>query len=143
MSILVDNSMLADDDEELRARARVPYLSPINVRDVERLAKAGVKIDYLDVKDQLLPDVERDDKFQMRCFPMVDAFWERWRRANDNNARNAIGEMEMFHIYAFEEGDKVIVIASTGKEHVEIVDEKPLYPSDALMAALHLWKQTK
>ncbi len=117
------------------------YRQPLTVSDVERLAKAGVIIKFEDIAAQVMRDAPPpDETFKSRYLPMVDAFWERWRWANNTDL---FRDGETFHLYAFEQGDKVIAIVSDGISHVIIEDEKCLYPSDALMAKLHLWRQAK
>lgn len=119
----------------------------LSVSDVERLAKAGVKIEFSDVRYQIMPD--DDLKPPERLFPHMEplqqSFWERWRRANPQKA-DRFDHLPPFSVYAHETDDKVFVMVGpndTRQEPFLIEDLKHLYPSDALMAKLHLWLQAR
>jgi hypothetical protein len=72
-----------------------------------------------------------------------DSFWQRWYRANPRTW-NSDGAMRPWEIHATEYGDKVYVyVAPTDGEPFILEDSKPLFPSDALMAALHLREKSK
>ena len=110
----------------------------LSVSDVERLAKAGVAITFSDVQYQ----IQRDPEEVVRVASLADSFWERWRRANPPDYRTFGGPT--FGIYASEYGDKVYVyVHPTDSEPFILEDDKHLYPSDALMAKLHLREKSK
>lgn len=113
----------------------------LSISEIERLAKAGVTVNlHGPCIPQSDPYVHQEQKFQSRVYPMIDAFWERWRRANTAAREDGF---ETFGMYAIEVGDKVQALFHEGSRFVVIEDEKILYPSDALMAKVHLWRQTK
>lgn len=118
----------------------------LTVRDIERLAAAGVKIDFKDIATQVTPDLVAPP-------PPVDdltsAFWDRYRR--NQRARHGgnhyfdDGVARLFAVMATEGKDKinVYVAPADGSEPFILQDEKCLYPSDALFAALDLHEATR
>lgn len=121
-----------------------PSGNPLSVDDIERLAKAGVKMEFKDFAHLLC----RDDAFPrsettFQQPPLVQSFWDRWRRANPPSV-SSFGEVMPWGIYATPYGDKVYVFVSpTDAPPFILEDDGFLYPSDALMAKLHLREQTK
>jgi hypothetical protein len=117
----------------------------LTVSDVERLAKAGVKIEFNDVRDQVTQDPNPPIRVMMpepseRPTTLDEAFWQRWHRAHISNAYSYALP---FQIHATEFKDKVYVfVAPTTAEPFVLTDEAPLYPSDKLMAELALWEST-
>lgn len=114
----------------------------LSVSDVERLAKAGVKIEIREVLVQ--PDCT---EVPAPSYPppssLNDSFWQRWQRANPPNPMT-FGMTRPWDIYATEYGDKVYVyVAPPDGEPFILEDSRNLFPSDALMAALHLREKSK
>lgn len=119
----------------------------LSVSDVERLAKAGVHVDFKDIAEQVTPDA-----MSMQPTPpeaahwptnLTDSFWQRWRRARPVS-REHFGMEASFGVYASEYGDKVYVfVQPLACPPFIIEDTKGLYPSDALMAALMLHESIK
>lgn len=123
--------------------ANAPPMVMLTVSDVERLAKAGVKIEFEQIKSQVRPDPPSEDRDKWMRLPLVEAFWERWRRANPPN-HQTFNEVGPWGIYASVFDDTVYVFVSpTDGPPFIIEDQKHLYPSDSLMAALHLREKTK
>lgn len=117
----------------------------LQIHEIERLAKAGVKIEMTQIfptPDQVVAEPWPAHN-QARVYPLIDAFWERWRRANGDSFMSRSGQEAGFGLYAATVGDKVQVFVHSTDRCVLIEDEAPLYPSDALMAKLHLWERSK
>jgi hypothetical protein len=126
-----------------------PGHTPINpiytltVRDVERLAKAGVVINFADIKDQVMPDTDHPPPEAMSVPQSLDdAFWQRWHRAHIKDFHSLYERPYDIHAHAY--GDKVYVfVAPRDREPLIIEDVAQLYPSDALMAKIALLETTK
>lgn len=113
-------------------------ITPLSVTDIERLAKAGVKVEWKDIAAQVQPD------FKQAPLTLVEAFWQRWKRANPGNNLEYYGRVQPWQIFATTYGEKVFVyVAPIDAEPFILEDEKVLYPSDALIAKLHLREHTK
>lgn len=109
----------------------------LSVSDVERLAKAGVKVEWGDIRYQVVPDPE-----PAAPETLTSAFWHRWDRSHP--PRWDSFPTRPYDIYASEYGDKVYVyVQPRDSEPFVLEDDKHLYPSDALMAKLHLREKTK
>lgn len=122
-------------------------MNTLTVSDIERLAKAGVTMSFDDICHQIMPDppeVSQQDVFSHPC-SLVESFWQRWRRANPSNPHSMVFVSPPYVIAsATEYGDKVYVcVAPTDREPFILEDDKHLYPSDSLMAKLHLMERTK
>lgn len=116
-------------------------ITMLTVSDVERLAKAGVKIEFEAIRDQIRPDALMQTYDAPRT--LEDAFWERWRRANIRDDVN-MGRMFPYKINASQHGDKVYVfVAPLDQPPFILEDVSVLYPSDALMAKLALLEKSK
>lgn len=116
------------------------------ISEIERLAKAGVVVDLKDLMNRGL--VQSDFMVmppEPNTFPTLDAaFWDRWKRnmratRPDEYGFGLIG----FQFGAFETNDTVHCCVCDGTKFAVIEDQKALYPSDSLMAAIHLWEKTK
>jgi hypothetical protein len=118
----------------------------LTVGDIERLAKAGVSIKFEDIRQQVIADYPQAMPAERpRYLPLVDAFEDRWYRntkARDNAYRDSYASMP-FEFFAATNGDKVVVLLSDGANHVVLEDPTNLYPSDDLMASIHLWLKAK
>lgn len=118
-----------------------PWPSPVKamltVSDVARLAQAGVKVNFSDISDMVRPDDTKS------LTPLVDAFWQRWHRANPGSPMSLPPERP-WAIAAAPYNDVVYVfVAPFNGVPFILEDEKTLYPSDALIAKLHLWGNSK
>ena len=115
----------------------------LSVSDVERLAKAGVKMDWAEIKYQVRSDQPQRHKLY-DCEPMLRPLIERLRmRSNIKNANEAFpGDYAVvpFNLLSVSVNhEKVYVfVAPHGQPPVILEDDVNLYPSDALMAKLHL-----
>lgn len=119
-------------------------VTTLEIGEIERLAKAGVVVTLTPITPQSDAAPTWPPSAQSRIYPMVDAFWERWRRANPHHGRDySFDNNEDFNLFAIETGGKVQVLVADKDRFVVIEDLTYLYPSDALMAAIHLWRQTK
>lgn len=112
--------------------------TPITVSDIERLAKAGVKIDWADIRSQVTPDPETPP---VTPVALEDAARERF-------IRTPAGQHlydETFHrpeFKAVREGDKVyLFVHFLGKAPQVFMDDWGTYPSDALMAQIYLYME--
>lgn len=128
--------------QPVRAPLPNPWPSPVKqmltVSDVARLAQAGVKINFAEIADMVRPDDTKSTT------PLVDAFWQRWHRANPGNPMMLPPERP-WAIAAAPCNDKVYVFVAPFHGGVPFIleDEKILFPSDTLMAKLHLREHVK
>ena len=119
----------------------------LSVSDVVKLAAAGVKVDLTEIRncidrDENLPSATpgRADVFPAT---LVDAFWERWRRAHSAQPCQHFYESP-YAVYAHEYAGTVYVMVCPHNQQPFVVeDHGPLYPSDALMAKLALYESTQ
>lgn len=131
----------------IQETGRPMYALPVS--DIIKLAAAGVKIEFKDIANQIMPDPVqpqtaepsdglRDYHNRLLVRPIVD----RWRMANQK--RDMEGHAFPFLLSAQQYKEKVYVFVGTGNsEPCILTDEAHLYPSDALMAKLHLLQQTE
>lgn len=114
-------------------------VSTLTVSEVERLAKAGVKVEFKDIAAQVRPDIpESPHLFDNR---LVKPLVERRAASRCNSQDNFISFP--FNAYVTRYGDKFYIFLSTGcHEPCILQDEAHLYPSDALMASIHLLLST-
>lgn len=115
----------------------------LNVAEVECLAKAGVKIELSGpVRVQSVPQVWQTPPVQSGSPEhLVSMARDRWRMSmeakyNDRNLAPTFYNDPL--ISAVRHGDKVYIFARGEGEPEIIVDDVCVYPSDALMAKLHL-----
>lgn len=120
-----------------------PHSTTLTVSDVERLAKAGIKVDLGIV--YTVADVELPPPPPVWPSSLEDAFWQRWRRARPRDEYTLMRvEVAPYLIHAHDYGAKVyIMVCPPDTAPFIIEDESPLYPSDALMAKLALYERTK
>ena len=113
----------------------------LSVTDVERLAKAGVKIDFEQIAAQVSPDLPEKTR-ENYYNELTRFFWERWLRANsDEHSFN----LRPYDIFAQRHNETVYVMVTpppASDKPFIIEDAATLYPSDALMAQLALWQQS-
>lgn len=118
----------------------------LTVRDVERLAKAGVKIEFTQIAEQVIPDPEAPQRMHHNYIApttLVDSFWDRWRRAYPSRA-DEFGRIAPWQIFAHEyDGIVYVLVCPYDEAPFVLQDHAPLYPSDALMASLSLREKTK
>lgn len=114
----------------------------VTVSDIERLAKAGVKMDWTEVRDQVIPDPPRmAPETDMMPRPLADLIWDRYRRTLNNTRQNLM--TAPFQLFAAEHEEKVYVfVAPYGEQPLIIEDERIIFPSDALIAKLALLEKT-
>ena len=154
------NTSQDEYDRHMYAMAHHPDLTPgmgqiirkkqmLTVSDVERLAKAGVVMDYKELRHEIQPDPPKEED-PRRVTPLVDMIHTRIRmatRARDGNSIYAINYQDghtLPEMYAVPFKDKVHVFVATGNQPPLIIeDEAQLFPSDALMAKLALLRETE
>jgi hypothetical protein len=130
---------------------QVPF-SMLCVSDIERLAKAGVKIDL----GTVIPQVDPYGQFAppaMTQPKMEDAIWDRWmqtkRALQTGNGGYGYGDLELsqirpFQLLATQHGDKVFVSVHPTHFKYEpfmLEDDAVIFPSDALLAKIALWEK--
>jgi hypothetical protein len=105
------------------------------VGDVERLAKAGVTVAFADIAAQIHPDPPTRDHLD----PYARAVMDRWK-CNPASAARKLGTFEpIMRLSGAEYGGLVYVFVVTGRhEPVILTDDVHLFPSDALLAKIHL-----
>lgn len=121
----------------------------LSVSEIERLAKAGVKVEIEPVR----PVSDPSDPGPQRGFgiepPLEQAFWDRWRRSakaklgNQYEYRFETGLMP-FRVLATQHGDTVWVSIhpiNFSYEPFQLKDVSAIFPSDALMANIALWEK--
>lgn len=112
----------------------------MTVTEVERLAKAGVQINFADVASQIRPDTPK----QVYCdsSEFIEPLVRRWERTDENNRRHRFGPPTFpFHVSVFTNGEKMFVFVATFTvkcDPVILEDDPRLYPSDNLITKLHL-----
>lgn len=123
----------------------------LTVTDIERLAKAGVVIKFEDIAPQVVPD---DDKPSIMSRPRYSGenetklLVERWLMSNRAAARAdqffMDAQMFPFHLSVYKHDDTFYVFVGTfNGPPVILEDATHLFPSDALMAKLHLLTATE
>lgn len=120
-----------------------PPRQPLTVSDVERLAKAGVQINFADIAGQVMNDgPPPPTAADLWPNSLNESFWQRWKRANPK--RYGMGQDQPFQIFATEFKDTVnVYVAPSDAKPFILEDDAALFPSDALMAKLALWERTK
>ena len=118
----------------------------LSVSDVERLAKAGVKMDWAEIKYQVRPD--QPQRFKLYdCEPMLRPLIERLAmRSNIKHANDLLigdyAEVPFNLLSVSVNQEKVYVfVAPHDQPPVILEDDVNLYPSDALMAKLVLMEK--
>lgn len=115
----------------------------LTVADYVRLAASGIKIEYSDIRRHIMPD---PPPTIVAPPPLADLIWERWRRREITLCRNPENfySPPPFKLFATEACGRVYVFVAThNSPPVIIEDSTDLFPSDALMASLILWLETK
>ncbi len=123
--------------------------STITVSDAERLAKAGVKIDFAAIAGMLVPDPPPSSRHGEHIYrsELTDMLFARympgWRQRNGGFASD--GREFPFQFWATAHGDKVCVYVAPkgGREPVILVDESVIFPSDTLIASICLLEKCK
>lgn len=116
---------------------------PLQISEIERLAKAGVAITLRDVT----PCSDVPPLMSPQPPNMVDAVWDRWHRARSARYDATVcanGRVLPFQLLASQHGDKVWVSVhpeNFNYEPFQLQDNAAIFPSDALMAQLALWEQ--
>lgn len=123
--------------------------SVLTVSDIERMAKAGVKIEFENIKAQVRPDPVKDDIVfgQIDSYGFLRDFLRRWDRAQPNGDPNMYGLRQRAleavrtfdHVSIFRHGAifHVFVILTTGQIG-HLTDPAEVFPSEALIAKVFL-----
>lgn len=130
------------------------------VSDIERLAKAGVKIELgkvvaqADLPGFVIPpttdgDIREMDRLSDIGNSLSKAIWSRWLRArraiHDPDFGDPLdGRQRPFSLMAHQYGDTVHVsVHPTDQTRLpfELTDSAIIFPSDALMAKIALWEK--
>lgn len=121
----------------------------LSIDDITKLAAAGIKIDWNDVRHRIKPndkEPEPSDSLGHHDKHLIRPLVQRWVNTETATAKRDYGRYEgMVRAFPFENlsaavhGDKVYLFAHIeGTPPVVLEDEKHIYPSDGLMARLHL-----
>lgn len=118
-----------------------PEPGMLTVGDVERLAKAGVKVELdRDTMARLVRDIPRPDPI-FDSTQLVKPLVERWRQVQERDDFTQRGEIFPFWLSAVKNGGVVYVFVACNMKvfsaHI-IEDDAKFYPSEALIAKLHL-----
>jgi hypothetical protein len=104
----------------------------LTVSEIERLAKAGVSIQFDNARLIPISDPVPEPT-------LTEAFWQRWHRANPTDYA-----AKMIDVVASEHGDKAYLFVQPRDAPPFILeDERTLFPSDALMGKLWMWRKTQ
>ena len=127
----------------------------LTVTDVERLAKAGVTMQWRDIAGQVMPDAPPPEQplGLQHLSPLTELLLERWRRREVAKTANSPFPFPLDHsriayswraIHAASNNSMVyvFVLPDSGPPAI-IEDALDLFPSDALMASLILLEATK
>lgn len=123
-----------------------PPMAVLTVSDVERLAKAGVKMDYAEVKHCVVPDPPpaREPTWSIHT-ELAALLVQRWNRLNTMD-RDGFEVPFLLSAVRYEDKVHVFVAPNRGQYKaapVILEDDEKLYPSDALMAKIHLLLETQ
>lgn len=121
-------------------------LGLITVSDAERLAKAGVQINFSDIASRLVPDPPpKREHHSLLTDRLLERYLPTWRAKFSGPFAGDGGTLFPFQFWATEHGDKVhVYVAPTdGREPVVLVDEKVIFPSDTLIASINLLEKCK
>ncbi len=116
----------------------------LSISDIERLAKAGVKVEIATVVPQADAPAPTTDP---RVSGLAGAIWDRYvrgKRARDGDTYHGFGFQLPFELLATKHGDKIWVSVhptSAIHEPFQLQDDALVFPSDALMASLALWER--
>lgn len=119
----------------------------LNIREIERLAKAGVSI----VLDTITPQsdpYEHNAEGQTKP-AMARSVWDRWERnkmamQNQSPYESRFVISLPFELLASRHGDKVWVSVhptNFNYEPFQLQDDALVFPSDTLMASIALWEK--
>lgn len=116
------------------------YRPSLCVSDYVKLATAGVKMDFKDIRDQIVCDVPDMNVLKPHALrTLKEAFWDRWRRANRGSEMSYGDAVPGFNIHAHQHGEIVYVMLCPHDEPPVIIEDTAiLFPSDALMAKIGL-----
>jgi hypothetical protein len=132
------------------AVSTLPYAprAVLTVSDIERLAKAGVKIEFENVKDQVRPDPTKKATMfgQVDEFGYMRDFLRRWDRAQPADphvygvaarAADMVHNFDHVSIFRKESTFHVFVVLSGGQIG-HLTDPAEVFPSEALIAKVFL-----
>ncbi len=131
---VVDENMI--QQQQLRTYPR----TALAISDIERLAKAGVAMTFKDIADQIMPDPPPAQATPPLPFdPDAEAIYNRWYMNPENARRRQMSFQENFRVATARHGDIVhVFVAALTKVPVVIEDSVHMFPSDALLAKIHL-----
>lgn len=117
----------------------------LTVDQIERLAKAGVSVELSHKVTVQDPSPEPPEPHRMATNDIGAGIRERWMQSQRAKA-TALNDYNEFAVcptlYAHQHDDKVYVFAYSGNAPPEIIeDDACIYPSDALLARIHLMMQ--
>lgn len=118
-------------------RPAVPHIIGMTVGDIVELAKAGVKVELAAQVEPI--SVKRDPP--VPADRLTDMIYDRWRQSRSGRA----AEYEFLvgpTLKAIEHDGKVYVFSYSGNAPPEVIeDDSAIFPSDALLARIHLMMQ--
>lgn len=116
----------------------------LNISEIERLAKAGVKIEL----DSITPQSDPPEPWSPQHEPMAAAIWDRYNRTKRAVSSPMdgyrLGHLQPFELLASRHGDKVWVSVhplNFVHEPFQLQDDALTFPSDTLMASLAMWEK--
>ena len=107
----------------------------LTVSDIERLAKAGVSMSFEAIVGCIEPDPKPKDIFDDSH--LTGVIIQRWRMTQQPG--KDFGYMPFHLAAAVYKGKVHVFVSGRDREPTVLVDEAHLFPSDALMANLHLY----
>lgn len=121
-----------DDTFLLRHGHAREHIIALSVAEMAELARAGIKIELCD-----RVTVAKADP-RARSHDLADSIRERWLQSQRAKGQWMDGGLAP-QMYAAQHGDKVYVFVYGGNAPPEIIeDDACIYPSDALLARVHL-----
>ena len=132
----VVDDMLQHPQQMLRTYPR----TALAISDIERLAKAGVAMTFKDIADQIMPDPPQPTtRLSLPSDPDAEAIYNRWYMNPENANRRQMSFQESFRVSTARHGGIVhVFVAAINKAPVIIEDDVSMFPSDALLAKIHL-----
>jgi hypothetical protein len=114
----------------------------LSVSEVERLAKAGVSISYDAIRERIYSDIPAEGPLN-ETERMIRAFQDRWSLAHAPHA-DCYNHSSIVALMPVRHGGKVyVMVQMLGLPPVMLEDDAMMYPSDALIAKIILYKETQ
>lgn len=116
--------------------------TPLTVDDIVKLASAGVAITYSEIRHRIAssPPAQSEYPFRDPAELLLDVLRKRISANVRSRGRDAEGELFPYLAAAQFEETVYVFAHYPGHPPVVLTDPGHLYPSDALMAKLHLLK---